>query len=51
MKKLFIIEYDFLNVRCTFETEHLCKFLEKLEWIDEQAEILNHTVEVRTEKK
>lgn len=49
--KIYIVEYDFMNVRCTFESAHLKTFVQKLDWIEEQSEILQHTVDVRTEER
>jgi hypothetical protein len=49
MKKHFIVEYDFLNTRCSFETTSLSTFNKKLDWIEEQAEIVQSTVDIRTE--
>lgn len=50
MKK-WIVEYEFLNTNCSFESADLFTFVKKLNWIEEQAEILPQTVVIRTEAK
>lgn len=51
MKKYYIVTYLFLNTECSFETSDLATFVNKLNWVDEQREILRHSVTVSTVEK
>jgi hypothetical protein len=48
MKK-YILSYTFLNVDCILEFTNLFDFSAKLEWCQQQAEILQHTIDFKTE--
>jgi|GEM_PF-6550034 len=48
MKKLFKINYEFLGLPRTFETEHLSEATTELERLDACHEVPNSTIEIHT---
>jgi hypothetical protein len=51
MRKHYNVSYTFLNVGCTYETTDFYTFVNKLNWLDEQDEVLHNSIKVWTEEK
>lgn len=51
MKKIYNVSYTFLNTECSFETSDFYTFVNKLNWLDEQDEVLPNSIRVWTEEK
>lgn len=49
--KIYILEYDFLNVNCKLEYQDIYDFCRKLDAIQEMPEVLPDTIVIRTEEK